>query len=408
MLFRDLSNPEIPSSTSLKKGPAIASPGDRFLALVIDFLIFSPLVSFVGAGFLRKSKALFMLNPQSAEGLLLWIFFVAMGFMFTSFLQSLFWLAWQATPGQLFMQLKVVNHPGDEEKRLTYPQCLVRAVLWNISVLMCGVPFLDVLGHPLRRGLHERASDTMVVTLKLQADLGPVAIESRFIGTWMRFFFIGLALVGALFFVKSVDSLKKDLWAKSSASGLSCPQTELSELSGIKRIDVALSLFLLDGYSPDCLKKEADLVIWSDSNPEAVELAYVAKSLTVDDLAIQKQYVEKVCQVGEGEVCELAKFLAQTDETAGHAIEFKGAKDFLSSQVITMQTELEVGNYLSALQQIDKIQKEGSLHAAVEKNYVRAVWSLREQLSSGKKSRVPASADSKVFIQQFKEKYGVQ
>jgi len=406
MLFRDLSTPEIPSSHS-KSGPAIASPGDRFLALVIDFLIFSPVVSLIGAGLLKKSKALFMLNPQSVEGFFLWMFFVALAFLFTSFLQSVFWLGWQATPGQMFMQLRVVSYPGDENKRLSYAQCFLRAVLWNISFVMIAVPFLDVLGHPLRRALHERASDTMVVTLKNSSDPGPVALESRFVGTWMRFFFVGLGLFAALFVMKSVDTLKSQLISKTTAPDISCTNTVVADLDGTKRLDVSLSLFLLDNFSAECLKKEADIAIWSGLDEGSLGLAYLAKSLTVDDLATQKQYVEKSCAESDVEVCELAKFLADEDAGKNGKVEF-ASSNLISTQVISLQTDIERGRYLEALKQIEAVQKEEALSESLEKIYVRAIWSLREDMKSPKKSRLPASSEAQTYIDNFKEKYGVQ
>jgi Predicted membrane protein/domain len=406
MLFRDLSSPEIPSSFK-KERPSIASPGDRFLALVIDFLIMSPVVSLLGAGLLKKSKALFMLNPQSAEGLFMWVVFIVMAFFITSFLQSVFWLVWQGTPGQIFMQLRVITYPGDENKRLSYPQCFLRAVLWNLSIVMVAVPFLDVLGHPLRRALHERASDTMVVTLKNSCDPGPVAVESRFIGTWMRFFFVGLGLVAALFVIRSVDNIKRSVVAKTMAPDISCRTSAVNDLEGAKRLDTALSLFLLDQFSPECLKKEADVAIWTETDPNLQGLAYLAKSLTVEDMATQTAYVEKACEISEGEVCTLAKFLA--DEEAGKI----GSADFvekslLSTQVVTMQTDLERGHYVQALKDIEEVQKEEVLRDYLDKIYVRAIWSLREDMQKASKSRVPASAEENEFIERFKDKYGVQ
>lgn len=182
MLFPDLSAPKASVEQASRKKPAVAFVGDRFLALLLDFLIFSPVVSFFIAGILRQTKMYFLFNAQSVEGYVSILFMVGFGAVLTTFLHSVFLFFWQATPGQMFMQLRVYSYPV-ARGRLTYPQCLLRASLWSLSCLTFGIPFMEILSHPLRRAIHERASDTLVVTLKGQGDAGPLLLEEKFIST---------------------------------------------------------------------------------------------------------------------------------------------------------------------------------------------------------------------------------
>jgi hypothetical protein len=44
----------------------------------------------------------------------------------------------------------------------------------------------------------------------------------------------------------------------------------------------------------------------------------------------------------------------------------------------------------------------------MDKKYVRSIWALQQQKDTSKGARLPASVDSKPWIEDFKEKYEVQ
>ena len=165
MVFPDLSAPQSQVFKHHRHAIPIAPVPDRLVALVLDFLIFSPVISLLIAGLIRQAKTHFILDAFSAEGsVAVFLVFVAVFFL-TVLLQSTFLYFWQASPGQMFLQLRVVSYPHYQEK-ISINQCLIRSMLWSFGAILLAFPYLEILSHPLRRAFHERASDTMVVTLK--------------------------------------------------------------------------------------------------------------------------------------------------------------------------------------------------------------------------------------------------
>ncbi|MNK07452.1 RDD family protein [compost metagenome] len=406
MVYRDLSDIEKPQHASEKSTPAIAFVLDRFIALIFDFLIFSPVISLFGAGVLRQVKTMVLLNPTSSEAILLWGFLVVMMFVLTVLLQSVFLYFWQATPGQIFMQLRVISYP-EEQGRLRYSQCIQRALFWTLSFGFAALPFLEILSHPLRRAFYDRAADTMVITLKKEHDEGPLALEVRYISSWTRMFFLVLLLIGTSAFFKSYNSLKVVLAkqenpAASAVATETCKDGRLESLRGEQRLDAALSLFLLNAVNSECLGKEADFVLW-DSSGKHSELAYLAKAMSVADQKTQKSYQEKICQEDSSEVCRLSRVLLATEGKNAPALE-ASKESLLSTRVMAMENQLEEKDFVGTIHSLKELRGNASLTAALEKKYVRVIWSLQETKKTG---RAPASQDTQDLIQEFKESYEV-
>ena len=74
MVIRDLSAPESCPQV-FREEVRIAFVSDRFIAAVLDFLIFSPVVSFCVAGFLKEIKTYLLIDPQSFEASIIWFLF---------------------------------------------------------------------------------------------------------------------------------------------------------------------------------------------------------------------------------------------------------------------------------------------------------------------------------------------
>lgn len=404
MLFPDLSAPEANKNEARFKAPAIAFVSDRFLALVLDFLIFSPIVSLFLASMMRQTKTYFLLDFRSVEGYISMGFMAGYSFALVVFLQSVFLFFWQATPGQLFLQLRVQSFPVNRA-RLTYPQCLVRAFSWTLSCLMMGIPFLEIMSHPLRRAFHERASDTMVVTLKKEGDTGPLPIEERFISTWMRLSFLFALVFVTIFALQGYKELLAGNYKPSLDGNLYCSEMPAEDLQGTFRMDAAISLFLLNSISSDCLNKEAEASLWADP-VRTSSLAYLAKYL-VADVAEQKEYLKKVCETEKSKECYLGRYMAGEFRVLNDQAE----NDSWTEQVLRVEELYQQGDFAASLEQIGQLQKNAMFDQALEKKFVRSIWALQENSKKAKSGRVPASADasnsdsSKRWLEVFKGKY---
>lgn len=405
MVFPDLSAPQLKAHQVVDyKRPPIASVADRFLALILDFFIFSPVISLLIAGLVRQTKTFFLINPTSQEGAIAAGLVGVMAVFLTMLLQAVFLYFWQATAGQVFLQLKVIAYPHHQE-RLTFNQCLIRSFMWCAGFLLLGLPYLEIVSHPLRRAFHERASDTLVITLKRNPDDGPLPLESRFISSWLRMSFLFIILFGSLGFIKTYHALIGGSYRESASdSSLLCKEITEPALTGVKRLDAALSLFLLNEISAECLEKEANASLWGDPvNPQG--LAYLAKFLIVDSAVEQKKYFAKVCAESHSSACAMARYMRGNGKRSD--LEYAD-KELWTTRLLWSEEKYSQKDYEGSLKIIKDLQGKAVLKAALEKRYVRSIWALNEieHMQDKNKGRRPASVSNK-WIDLFKEKYEV-
>lgn len=404
MVIPDLSAPETVPHTTKNSQTPIASVSDRFIAFILDFLIMSPVVSLITAGMIRQTKTFFLLNTGSSQGVLAAMLVFAAVFTAVVILQTAFLYYWQATPGQLFLQLRVQAYP-QEQARLSLNQALLRSLMWCTGFLFFAVPFLEIASHPLRRAFHERASDTIVVTLKKNFDEGPHPLESRFIASWMRMSFLFLLLVGVMGFFKTYYSLQAGLYKEpANTDAFVCKEMKDSDLVGAARLDAALSLFLVNAITSECLNKEADAFLWSHS-AIARNFGYLAKYVAASE-ADQEKYLDKACETPSSS-CALARYMA--DNGTPEDLE-KTEGELWSVQLLKADERYSRKDFVGNLELLTELQKVPALKTALEKRYVRGIWALNDQVKAGSnKGRQPASTEKngKSFIELFKEKYEV-
>ncbi|MGE5086933.1 MAG: RDD family protein [Bacillota bacterium] len=402
MLFPDLSAPDIHPLKEPKTQTPVAFVADRFLALILDFLIFSPIVSFLLAGLIRQAKTFFMVSLHSQEGLVAAGLIFSAGITIVVLLQSVFLYFWQATPGQFFMQMRVVSYPTLRD-RLTYAQCVIRALGFCASFLLLALPFLEVLSHPLRRAFHERASDTVVMTLKQVPDEGPVPLEQRFISSWLQLSYLFIALFALVGFLKTYHSLAIGEYREATPEAVaSCKELKGFELQGVDRLDAALSLFVLNEITAECLNKEAEASLWNDP-VNSQEMAYLAKYLLAEGDE-RTEYFKKACEAPTSSSCALAEYLENQDEQRLN----QASQKLLITQVLAVEDRYARHDITGSLEEIQKLQQVEPLRRAMDKKYVRSIWALQQEKNANKGSRVPASVDTKPWIEDFKEKYEVQ
>lgn len=405
MVIRDLSAPQ-GAAPQYREEIKIPFATDRFVAAVLDFLIFSPVVSFCVAGFTKQIKTLNLVDYQSFEATIIWALLIFSAFFIVVFSQAAFIYFWQATPGQKFMQMKVISYPRRFEG-LSFSQCLLRSTLWGLSFGLLAAPFLEIIGHPLRRAFHERASDTLVITLKEESDPGPLLIERKFVGSWLRMFFLMIFLILGLYGLKTYKLVENGYFANSvdSENKIFCSEIPVDHHSEAKRQDLAIAMYFADLIDSDCLRKEADVALWGRTDTDQA-WAYLAKAIASEDKQNQDKYFTKVCDLEKNsEACSISQYLS-LDTVDGNSLRKNGLNS-LSSKMLLLEDVLEQKNYSSALVLIQDLESEESLQPTLEKLYVKSVWSLKE-LSLKRTDRMPASSDLDDVFKKFKSKYGVE
>jgi uncharacterized RDD family membrane protein YckC len=414
MVIRDLSfsevipatAPRFPTSQELPLAPVT----DRFIALILDFLILSPVVSFFIASVLRNLKTVLLINSESEEAMVIWVLFLMGTVVIACFLQAVFLYFWQATPGQKFMQLQVLSYPQvvSADRKLSFAQCLVRPLGWWVGLLMLGVPFLEILGHPLRRAFHERASDTIVISHKQEAADFPLAAESRYIGSTMWIFYGFMFVMGLTVMGKTYrTALDEGLSGKRLVSHAICVNIPVDQYKDQKRLDLALALYFADEVDDSCVFTEAQSAVWTLEGEEKA-LGQLALAATSEDEKEASAYQVKVCEESpKSEACAISNYLLSKEKDRGNVLRRAGLS-LVSSRVLLLKNSIEQKNYASAVGLIKDLEVETPLRSYLDKNLVRAAWALNAKIDAKGKSRSPASVEEKDILSAFKKRYDIE
>lgn len=330
MVYQDISSENTKTSINPGDEKKSASFFQRLLAVIIDYFIFTPVVSFLIVVFFSSGLRLYKQFPNSPEADLILLqcgfFFV---FLFT-FFQSLFICYAKATPGQLFTKTYVDFRNPDFSLLL---QSWLRQMGFFISIALLGVPFIAVFYHPKRQAFYERLTESRVLTLT-DAFSVPLLFgekERRYLGAGVATFFLftlGLGLltlknnynqsVNAAITYENIRQVVQDKLKKCQ---------ELKDVKQQNRLKMAIALNMVGVLSDQCLDSEADFVLWHTfaKNNEELDpsynhsMAYLAKYMTAQTLEDEDHYAKAACSSPQDRGCQLAQ-----------AFQTKSYNDFLA------------------------------------------------------------------------------
>lgn len=381
----------------------IASVFDRLLAFFIDFLVFSPIVSLAGAFVLRDFRALSLEESGSTALSLVWFSLLGGSFLLCVLAESLFVYFKGGTPGQIFMQLEVRPFPSRE--RMGLLQCLMRTVLWWLSVPLM-LPLLGVYTNRYRRALHDRGSETIVVTKKVVGDPGPAELEVHFFRSWSQIFVLFLLFVAVGTLVEVRRLVQSGVFSSSDASESRAMCDAIDrQLSGLARLDRAVSGFLAGKWDKECLQLEADLAMW-DGDESTRPLANVAMSLSLEDAESEtaKAYLSRVCEIEkDGEPCGIARYLRSTETDRGDILRAGGVTS-VTGRMLLARESVDRGQIAAAASLIKDLRSEDLLEAWLERQEVRAFWKLKNE----SKGREPASDETRKLLEDFESRYDLR
>lgn len=393
MVFIDLSSSEKINSNS-DFSSRLASPADRLLSFFIDFLLISPVAALFSAGALRELKENLIENASNQTLLSNILIYLVIFFTVNWILQVFFLHFWNGSPGQKFLNLRVIQFPQEgSQSSLSFVQCLIRVSGPWLSFVLLGIPMLEVFSHPWRRTFYDRLSDTLVITLKKHGEKAPLAFEANFIRQWMQVTSCLLLLVG-IFQLAQIFSDGTDSIAKIKGKVVSgCVEVNLFSNQKFSRLDRALALYIVDTEEKSCLEKELSQEKIFTKEPAR---AYFAKSLVEKDKELREEYQKQACEVApDSSECAWIKNpnLAQTS-------------DSLSLQILSAQKAVEAGNWSLALEKLDPLLDENMLFDGLQKSYIKTYFSLTGQ--DAKSQRSPASDSLSKMTEKFKKRYGVK
>lgn len=381
--------------TERRNVPAIAPVADRMLAFLIDFLIFTPVFAFVTSGVLKSLRTAVLVQAESPASWILWISLVSSWFIMMVLSEALFVFYAKATPGQKFLKLEVRGYPDGSS--LDLAQSLGRSFVHWTSFLFV-LPILAIYTHPLRRALHDRAFDTLVVTLKEPCDFGPLEMERNFFRSWSRL----MALVGAVALVGVSNGLRASYERADVVppSGSAWCEDVDSSWKGAERLDRATGLFVSGLLSAPCLEKEADAVLWKQ-NGEMKAFAELAKGLLNPEDDLSRSYLGRVCEsAAESEACAIATFASSTDVERGNILRKKGLGS-LTARLLLVRETVDRDQFASAAALIADLRQEALFDEYLAREEIRNIWKIKSKA----RGREPASSELRDIVRDFEERY---
>ncbi len=242
----------------------LASPADRIAAGILDFSLLIPVVQLVQAPVKRwifESILFDELSYITTYRVLNLIIFLSLLTFYMSL--SIYWRG--QTLGQFFIKIRVISYHG----QLSLSQAFLRSVTLLLQIIPFGYPFLALWTHPLRRPIHDRVSDTLVISSLSQEGLAPQIslLKIKFAFSFVVLLFLTVGVIS-----KPSKTLKDELNFLISEQ---CKDNEDQTLADM------VELFIADKVSSSCLEKKAKALIWKDEDKTLAHFA-VALALNKD------------------------------------------------------------------------------------------------------------------------------
>lgn len=351
----------------LGKTPAVS---DRILAFALDFAFVMPICQVLVAPLWRRIETLLYTSPRSVELMVAGLTAFSIVFVFAIAYQTIFLHLLGATPGKFFLKLRVISI--ETGTKPNWGAAFTRSLTWCVElVLFFGAPFLEVLGQRHRRGAHDRLSETMVITLKTQSDAGPHPLEIKFVRqilvllTAVTFMWVGTAVVRLYEMGERGEFSQKEL----EADDYLCERVAKNSKN---RTDEALALFLLGQVDEDCVERESDFALWTQSE-ELHSWAYLAQSfLNQSDRKISDEYLKEACKEKEGEACELSKKISVAENDSGFVW------SSLTARVLHLESLKRAGRFKEVLASVKRFPVEG-FREALSEYHLKALWAMNRK-----------------------------
>lgn len=363
----------------------LPSVPDRLLAFLIDCLIFFPVIGLVVAGEVKHLKILTLMNGTSEMASRAGMLLVFEVMVLAIFLEAIFVRFNQGTPGQRFLQMRVVSWP--DGRRLDFMQSLQRAAMWWIGMVTV-LPLFSIYTNSQRRAFHDRATDTLLKSDRLVGDAGPNPGERALFRSWTRVAFVVFMMLSVTAFFETRSRLHRPelLHEMAALKDLDCPAL-LGEADSRRRLDLGMTLFRLGGLKKECLERESDRAAWS-REPERQAMGFLAKSYLPEN-HIAKTYRERVCIVApESEACSIVGFLSSTGTERGDLLRRKGLS-LLNSRLHLLEDSLSAKTYLSAAALLEDLTREKELAPHMERMAMKTLWGMSNAPAA---NRAPAAA----------------
>lgn len=301
----------------------LARPLDRLAAAIVDvFIVIGPLYVLVSAPIKRGFTASTILGSES--DLLLSAFLMLFsGAAILIIYQTLSLYFFATTIGKRLFDLKVV--PVFSES-LGFWDYLLRSVVWVFELLLLGLPWLAVFSNSKRRPLHDRVSDSLVVSRTGFGVDAPLSWERGLVRVLFSAL-IGFCLTFVLMETKSaIEKIKDDeslayLIGKDSgrcevvSSHFDEREERQDESDPHDRLKMAMILYAAGLADRECLEAEVEYEVGRQT--PVGPITYLAQAfIYADDAEVSNSYLDEVClTAGDSVECSMSRLVsAWSDE----------------------------------------------------------------------------------------------
>ena len=290
MVFQDISAPVELNKVGRAKSPAQML--DRFFSFVIDFLFIFPITTFSVYIVFNDGFQFLRTNPTAPENVIFETIVRITSVLVFALIQTYFVSIWSATPGQYFLKIRFEFEDNESGRMI---KIFLRQILFWVSLLFLGIPYLAVLADKKRRTFYDKMCGVHVVSLKSENIVVGFENEYKY---WQAFmttlslfyaFFIGVMLY------TNYKSFSGRLISFNEFKSRNYFCEDLATVDIDTRLETAVALNLVDQLSDSCLDREANFVLWRQRNVDT-SLAYYAKSLTAETKEKEQSYLSQACE----------------------------------------------------------------------------------------------------------------
>lgn len=316
---------ESATADELSRSESMARPLDRLAAVIVDvFVLLVPIFILLSAPFKRWLTASFILGSESDFIALILLLTVMAVVLLVSY-QATFHYYFGATLGKMAFGLKVKSVFSGEP--LTLSVCASRAFIWIFEFLCLGLPLLAVFTNRQRRAIHDRISDTYVVSQSDSGVLAPAKWERGLVRGFFVASLLFLLMIGSLQTRRVLEKLKADrgLAALVEKESSEC-EVVSKNISGHEeaehgRLELAMSLYAAGLAERTCL--EAELEREMAAQVPVGPITYLAEAfVNSDDAEVSNSYLDQVCEDAPSTVeCAMSKVVSRWSEEDWGAVE---------------------------------------------------------------------------------------
>ncbi|OFZ19962.1 MAG: hypothetical protein A2Z20_10455 [Bdellovibrionales bacterium RBG_16_40_8] len=369
---------------------AMASPLDRFAASIIDYsIVLLPLLYLAISPFQRSLRIASLSDDQWQISLSIMLAIFVCVIIIMLYQIVCVWL-WEATLGKAMMGLRVKSIWQNE--KITFTHSIARAFYWMLSVFFLGAPFLAAFSNFMRRPIHDRAADTIVISIKTNRSvLTPTRQESSLVHAAHWTLGISISIIVVAKTVMSIAEWNSESMLVSTLEeeGVLCEivseaKFEWPNINDTEpdRINVAMALYAAEKIDRNCLEGEVEnLFLADDESP----LLYLAKSFVYSEhTELSNRYLDKVCELDEkSHECVLSHIIISVSEENWQKVEYyfstlsdKKIPTYLSiwgAKQLLKREDYKGAQYF--MSQIPSIQILGDLTLAMQ---TKILWGLNK------------------------------